>query len=165
MSIRNLTARLQDENAELRRRNQFSQSRSRHITPQQNSFVDSQPQRQTAFMSASGRKNMPEEPARDIVPVFQAPVRQVGLRAAPSEESWRIPGGIAAKFGRNALQEPGPNNHQFKQEIPVAIPEKPQAASQIETKKTPDEPRREKQPERTAQPEEAARITIELQSH
>jgi hypothetical protein len=165
MSIRNLTARLQEENVELRRRNQFSQSRSRPIAPQQNSFVDSQPQRQATFMSASGRKNTSAEPAREVMPVFQTPVRQVGLRAAPSEEGWHIPGGIAAKFGRNALQEPRSNNNQPKREAPVVISEKPQAASQIETKNIPDEPRREKQPERTAQPEEAARITIELQSH
>lgn len=166
MSLRSLTTRLQEESVELSRRHQFDQSRSRTSPRVSQQPQQTAQQRQTAFMSASGKRNAPNDAPRDVMPVFKPSAKRVGLRVPDQTDASTIPGGIAAKFGRHTLQEPKQVNHVQKAELPAektpATPVKPQA--DIE-KSNNVEPQRERKPEREAEPEEAARITIELQSH
>ena len=80
------------------------------------------------------------------------------------ENPWGIPGGIANRFGRKALEEMA----QSAAETPIEIPEEPEP--EAETQVQADLDMEPTEPDQSAQDasereEDAARITIELQSH
>lgn len=146
MSIRLLTAGLQTEAEEKRRRQHYQAARLPNLQ-------DTPSTRESAFLSGSGQRNT--EPAPSVPSVPQAPQpRQVNLQARTAHNPWGVPGGIAARFGQGALRQP--ESH------PI---EEPQTT---DTSQTIEPPATEQQTNETTQAstkDENASITIELQSH
>lgn len=153
MSIRILTTQLQRETTEHQRVQHFQSSRSVPGPKTQNN-----PAKQTPFLTGTGNRQTSPQQEPVEAPIQQASPK-VGLKERSQQTTYGIPGGIAARFGRQSLKEP------------VAQPEQPKSVSPQEplTKPVEDtqttEPAQAQEQERATEQDDSARITIELQSH
>jgi len=146
MSIRLLTEGLQNEAAETQRRQQYDVARAPQTDP-----VSPQP----TFLTGSGKKG--EAKPRELG--VSSPPRQVSLKKRATHNPWGVPGGIAARFGQESLQE------QDSPE-PEAIEESPQTTEPAASTPAPEpeQPAEQEEANREASDEdENVRITIELQ--
>ena len=159
MSIRILTDQLQQETTEFKRNQQFNSVRS---VPQQEPQGQTQ---QTPFMVGAGKKK--ETVQETPTPPAPTQTPKIGLKERESQSPYDIPGGIAARFGRNALKEPivQPSAPAPIVEVEPEPVQKTITENQPEaTEQTTDTTETQEQ-ERANEEDDAARITIELQSH
>jgi len=151
MSIRLLTAGLGIEAEETRRQQQYNVVRE-----PQNDPIPPEP----SFLSGSGKRSVKPTPPPQTSP----PPRQVSLKARSTNNPWGIPGGIAARFGQDALQgqkeNVEPKEIEEQQETPkLTLQEPVQELTEEQTNEETNETA-----EQTSEQDENARITIELQS-
>jgi len=161
MSIRNLTTQVHQETTEHHRVQQFQSVRSVPHTPEAKQSVG----KQTPFLAGAGsrKKTVAEKPA-DIIVQSPTNAPKIGLKERTSQTTYGIPGGIVARFGREALQKPvtQPEN-KTTQSQPEPVPE--ELATKENTAETNElELAQHTEQERVTE-DEATRITIELQSH
>ena len=160
MSIRNLTTQVHQETTEYQRVQQFQSVRS--VVPNRPETKQGAA-KQTPFLAGAGsrKKTVTEKSANTIAPPpTTAP--KIGLKERTSQTTYGIPGGIVARFGREALQKPvtqAENKPTQPEPVPEALPTKEDTAKTNELELAQDT-----EQERVTE-DEATRITIELQSH
>lgn len=165
MSLRNLTTQLQQETSEHTRSQKFQSARV-VSAPAKTENAN----KQTPFMVGLGTRKengqAAETPALPIQQETQAP--KIGLKERAASTTYGIPGGIAARFGREALKAPvappQPTKEEPEETTPEPVPKDP--IEEVVEAKAEDAETEAQEKEREAEPEDdAARITIELQSH
>lgn len=162
MSIRNLTTQVHQETTEHQRVQHFQSVRS--VVPD-TSETQQSVAKQTPFLAGAGsRKKIVTEKPEDVV--VQAPIAtpKIGLKERASQTTYGIPGGIVARFGREALQKPVTQaEDKTTQSQPEPVTETlPAEENTAETNEL--ELAQDPEQERVTE-DEATRITIELQSH
>jgi hypothetical protein len=159
MSIRNLTAQLQKETAEQQRAQKFRSARAIKEPEKKQGLA-----KQTSFMLGIGNRSETPQPAASEAFIQNQTTRpKTGIKEREPQKAYGIPGGIAARFGRDALKESAtPSQPIITTET---IPEPVQELSPEEETETTSEVEEAPEQERATEQEEAARITIELQSH
>ncbi|MBT4137836.1 MAG: hypothetical protein HOE48_07970 [Candidatus Latescibacteria bacterium] len=162
MSLRTLTTQLQQEKVEHQRVLQFQSARSI-----QDPQAQQEAPKQTPFMvGASNRKQRSENTPSEIPIQRQTASPKIGLKERELETTYGVPGGIVARFGRNALKEPVVAPQEL-QEI-VATESRSESVLNTpleEADKSNEEEAEPQEQEQAVEEDEAARITIELQSH
>lgn len=166
MSLRNLTSQLQQETSEHTRSQKFQSARV-VSAPAKTQNAN----KQTPFMVGLGnRKENGQEAETPALPIQQEThLPKIGLKERAASTTYGIPGGIAARFGREALKAPvappQPIQEEPEETTPDPVQEDP--IEEVVEAKSEDAAETEAQEkEREAEPEDdAARITIELQSH
>lgn len=157
MSIRLLTDGLQQEAAETQRRQQYDVARAREP---QNDPVSPEP----TFLTGSGKR---QELRPGPKPVVSTPPRQVSLKTRSVHNPWGVPGGIAARFGKDSLQESQitePEQTEKIEETPEveATTTVSEPVERLEEQPAEEEPVETKE-EGASDEDDNARITIELQ--
>jgi len=158
MSIRNLTTQVHRETTEHQRVQQFQSVRSvPNTSPEPKKGVA----KQTPFLVGTGtRKEINPKKSADLIAPPPTAKPQIGLKARTSQTTYGIPGGIVARFGRDALKQPvvqteNKTTQPVQEELPTE--EKTEETNELELTQDPEQ-------ERVTE-DEATRITIELQSH
>jgi hypothetical protein len=153
MSIRNLTAQLDQERTDFHRAQQFKTVRSGEVPDHRQ-----EPTKQTPFMTGGGYRNsVVQDHAPESSIQQQTTPPSVGIKERDQQTTYGIPGGIAARFGRYALKEPHTPPVPTTESLPDTVDElQEERASENQS------PQHQ---ERVNEQEEATRITIELQSH
>ncbi len=160
MSIRNLTTQVHRENTEHQRVQQFQSVRSVSPAPETKQSVA----KQTPFLVGTGnRKERVPDPSADLIASPPTTAPKIGLKERASQTTYGIPGGIVARFGREALKQPAiqaENKTTQPEPVQAELPaeENTKEANALELAQAPEEQERVTE-------EEATRITIELQSH
>lgn len=167
MSIRILTHQLQQEKTEHLRVQRFQSARS--IPKPQ---TQQETPKQTPFMGGASTRTSTPESAPPEIPIQKQPASpKVGLKERATETTYCVPGGIVARFGRDALKE----SVALPQEPEETVTTESQSARvqdlplETETTETNEaetaQPQEQEQAAEQDEEDEAARITIELQSH
>jgi hypothetical protein len=159
MSIRNLTTQVHRENTEHQRVQQFQSVRSASNAPETKQSVV----KQTPFLVGTGnRKERVPDPSADLTVPPPTATPKIGLKERASQTTYGIPGGIVARFGREALKQTTTQaeNKTTPEPVRAELPaeENTKEADELELLQVPEEQERVTE-------EEATRITIELQSH
>jgi hypothetical protein len=157
MSIRNLTTQVHRETTESQRVQQFQSARS---VPRVSEAKQSAA-KQTPFLAGAGsRKEIVPEKSVDLIASPPTATPKIGLKERTSQTTYGIPGGIVARFGREALKQPViQTEHKTAQPVQEELPAEENMVETTELELAQD-PEQERVTE-----EETTRITIELQSH
>ncbi len=123
MSIRTLTADLEEEALEAHRRQRYASVGAAPLEPRgrtgQRGAVSGRARTDSGLpVAARPEKGTPNTP----------PVRQVGIRSRQKEERWEMPGGIVARFGLHADHAPQdrePPPPEPEQAAPAAVKQQP----------------------------------------
>jgi hypothetical protein len=163
MSIRLLTNQLQRETADNRRLDVSAG----HPPAAQDANSPTR-ERQTPFMVGGGERSGSTRTHLSPAPNPSPPSQiKIALKEPKPGTGYEIPGGIAARFGRNSLKESGLIPEQVgsapSPPVPISQEESAPVESLVAGEETDDIQVQEQ--ERATEQGEAARITIELKSH